>query len=94
MRNKARPEGSIAEAYTVNEALTFCSMYLTGIEIRFNQDKRNEDRFECRVQGCLSIFSQQDRLLGSQQHLQCLKEDIAKAHWYIMNNCPELRPYL
>ena len=94
VRNKARPEGSIAEVYTVNEALTFCSMYLIGIETRFNRDERNEDRFERRVQGCLSIFSQQARLLGSQQHLQCSKEDLAKAHWYIMNNCPELRPYL
>ena len=45
VRNKAWPEGSIAEAYTVNEALTFCSMYLTGIETRFNRDE-NEDRFE------------------------------------------------
>ena len=26
--NKARPEGSIVEAYVVNESLTFCSMYL------------------------------------------------------------------
>ena len=34
-RNKALPEGSIVEAYTVNEALTFCSMYLTGIETRY-----------------------------------------------------------
>ena len=53
----------------MNEALTFYSMYLTGIETRFNRDERNEDRFEHRVQGCLSIFSQQARLLGSRQHL-------------------------
>ena len=74
MRNKAQPEGSIAETYTVKI------------------DERNEDQFERRVQGCLSIFSQQARLLGSQQHLQCSKEVLAKAHWYIMNNCPKLRP--
>ena len=30
-RNDARPKGSIAEAI-VNEALIFCSMYLSGIE--------------------------------------------------------------
>ena len=46
MRNKAQPKGSITEAYSVNEALTFCSMYLSGIEIRFNRGERNEDRFE------------------------------------------------
>ena len=37
VRNHARPEGSIAEDYIINEALTFCSMYLSGIETRFNR---------------------------------------------------------
>ena len=41
IRNLARPEGSIAEANIVNEALTFCSMYLNGIETKFNRLERN-----------------------------------------------------
>ena len=41
VKNYARPEGSIVEAYIVNEALTFCSMYLSGIETKFNRLKRN-----------------------------------------------------
>lgn len=41
VRNRAHPEGSIAEAYIVNEALTFYSMYLRGIETRFNRQERN-----------------------------------------------------
>ena len=69
VRNKARSKSSIAKAYTVNEALMFCSMYLTRIETHFNRSERNKDRFEHRVQGCLSIFSQQARPLGSRQHL-------------------------
>lgn len=32
VRNKALPEGSIAEAYIANEALSFCGLYLKGIE--------------------------------------------------------------
>ena len=43
VRNKAQPEGLIAEAYTVNEALMFCSMYLTRIETCFNRSEMNED---------------------------------------------------
>ncbi|XP_073098878.1 uncharacterized protein [Elaeis guineensis] len=39
VRNKACPEGSIAEAYVVKECLTFCSMYLRGIETHFNMDE-------------------------------------------------------
>ncbi|TYK24037.1 CACTA en-spm transposon protein [Cucumis melo var. makuwa] len=43
VRNKARPEGSIAEAYVMNESSTFCSCYLSGIETRFTRDERNDD---------------------------------------------------
>ncbi|KAM2684022.1 hypothetical protein EV1_045569 [Malus domestica] len=34
VRNKGYPEGSIAEAYLVDECLSFCSMYLRGVESR------------------------------------------------------------
>ncbi|TYK11066.1 uncharacterized protein E5676_scaffold73G00520 [Cucumis melo var. makuwa] len=43
VRNKARPEGSIAEAYVMNKSSTFCSHYLRGIETRFTRDERNDD---------------------------------------------------
>ena len=49
----------------MNEALTFCSMHLSGIETRFNRGERNEYRFENQAQGCLSIFSQQARPINS-----------------------------
>ena len=32
VRNKAQPEGSIAETYTVNEALTFFQCILVGLK--------------------------------------------------------------
>ena len=37
VRNHARPEGSIAKANIVNEALTFCLIYLSDIETKFNR---------------------------------------------------------
>ncbi|GKC23530.1 hypothetical protein Tco_1025680 [Tanacetum coccineum] len=43
VKNKAKPEGSIAEGYVAEEALTFCSQYLKGVETRFNRHGRNED---------------------------------------------------
>ncbi|KAL6506117.1 hypothetical protein OROHE_022646 [Orobanche hederae] len=43
VRNKAHPEGLVAEAYIARECLTFCSIYLQGIETRFNRDERNSD---------------------------------------------------
>ena len=42
VRNKSRPEGSIAETYIVDESLTFVSRYFKGdIETRFNIADRN-----------------------------------------------------
>ena len=38
--NKARPEGSIAESYVAEEALSFCSMYLRDVK---NRPERIED---------------------------------------------------
>ena len=43
VHNKAHPEGSIVEAYILNESLTFCSMYLRGIETIFNHPERNDE---------------------------------------------------
>ena len=43
VRNCAKPEGSIAEGYMVNKALTFCSKYLKGVETKFNRPERNPD---------------------------------------------------
>ena len=57
--NKARPEGSIAEGYVADEALTFCSMYFKGIETRFNRLDRNED--SPYVPRYLTVFQSQCR---------------------------------
>jgi hypothetical protein len=32
VRNRARPEGSIAEAYIADECLTFCSKYMDDVK--------------------------------------------------------------
>ncbi|KAL0560127.1 hypothetical protein IC582_000521 [Cucumis melo] len=66
VRNKARPEGSIAEAYVINESLNFCSMYVRGIETRFNRgDRNNDDIDDEEINNCgQSIFSQHIRWLG------------------------------
>ncbi|XP_057246774.1 uncharacterized protein LOC104900417 [Beta vulgaris subsp. vulgaris] len=41
--NKARPEGSIAEGYIVDECMTLCSRYLDDVETKFNRLERNCD---------------------------------------------------
>jgi hypothetical protein len=41
VRNRSRPEGSIAKAYVADECLTFCSKYLDDVDTIFNREPRN-----------------------------------------------------
>ncbi|XP_042980213.1 uncharacterized protein LOC122310386 [Carya illinoinensis] len=61
VRNKARPKGSIAEAYVHVECLTFCSMYLNDIETRYQRVERNVDLPEQSNEEFFSVFSQKIR---------------------------------
>ncbi|KAA0046654.1 uncharacterized protein E6C27_scaffold427G00170 [Cucumis melo var. makuwa] len=76
VRNKACPEGSIAERYVMNESSTFCSRYLRGIETRFTRDERNDDTIvENEVIGDFEIFKQKVRpleikLISIRKHLR------------------------
>ena len=36
VRNRARPEGLIVEAYIADECLIFCSKYMDNVETRFS----------------------------------------------------------
>ncbi|GJR97531.1 hypothetical protein Tco_0269705 [Tanacetum coccineum] len=43
VRNKAKPEGSIAELLCARRALTFCSHYFWDVTTKFNRPDRNVD---------------------------------------------------
>ena len=89
MRNKSRPEGSIAE-----ECMTFCSRYLGGIETRFNRVGRNFDGGNVESSKRLSIFKQIGRAPGKATPLELSREDLSKAHLYVLKNCDEVRPII
>ncbi|XP_057990571.1 uncharacterized protein LOC131172953 [Hevea brasiliensis] len=65
VHNKARPEGSIAEAYINKECLNFCSMYFHGVETRHNRVERNFDRPQMSIPNGFLIFAQKARTLGA-----------------------------
>ena len=65
-------------------------MYLRGIETQFNREERNNDIAD---DGGLFIFSQKLRLVGAAKYVD-LKEDLERAHWYILSNCAEVEPYM
>ncbi|XP_048494556.1 uncharacterized protein LOC125494787 [Beta vulgaris subsp. vulgaris] len=75
VHNKARPEGSIAEGYIVDECMTLCSRYLDDVETKFNRLERNCDGDDDTARK-LSIFSHPGRPLGGGKPTiwTCMKE--------------------
>ncbi|XP_066396301.1 uncharacterized protein [Miscanthus floridulus] len=63
VRNRARPEGSIAEAYMASDTLTFCSRYMEDIDNRFNHDDGSDG--EMPLPDDISIFKHGVTLVGS-----------------------------
>ncbi|KAF5467964.1 hypothetical protein F2P56_012164 [Juglans regia] len=95
VKNKARPEGSIAEAYIHEECLTFSSMYLHDVPTRFTREDRNIDvGVQTSEISGFSIFSQKVRPLGNAIAIHLEKKLFKTARWYALNNCTEIDQYL
>ncbi|XP_026450757.1 uncharacterized protein LOC113350866 [Papaver somniferum] len=88
VKNKARPEGSIAEGYIVKESLTYCSLYLRGIETKFNREERKNDT-SCDGHGkkgtSLPVFSQSACPISGTIYKQLSKKEIEMGHCKHMN---------
>ena len=72
VRNKAKPEGLIVEGNVADEALTFCSMYLEGMQTKFNRANRNDDPNLPKRQ--FSMFSSQCRTMSAKKIVELCKE--------------------
>ena len=96
VKNKSRPEGSIAEAYIENECSTFCSQYLRGVETVFNRRDRNYDSDgDPEIRGrSLDVFTQRIRLLGAGKGHDIDRTEFKKARWFVLNNCKGISNYL
>ncbi|KAF7126992.1 hypothetical protein RHSIM_Rhsim11G0003200 [Rhododendron simsii] len=91
--NRARPEGSIVEAYIVKECITFCSMYLNEVETVHNRPQRNEDFGECRKG--YTVFTETARPFGLVTRNGEMSQELRDvAHWFILLNSPEIEEYL
>ena len=95
VRNKARPEGSIAEGYIDNECLSFCSLYYNDIETLWNRRERNYDVPDTvDFHNKISVFQPTFRRLSGPIHDILSETDWEKLSWYVLNNCVEVHPYL
>jgi len=93
VRNRARPEGSIAEAYVASDTLTFCSRYMEDVDTRFNQNVGSVG--DGPLVGDTSVFMHGVTLVGANR-VHYIDDDavMAKLVWYVLNNCDEVEPYV
>lgn len=90
VRNRAHPEGSIAEGYIAEECLIFCSRYLEGVETAFNRPQRNYDIVENLE---IYKFSSGGRVIGKVESIVIDKKSLAQAHRYVLLHSDILTEY-
>ncbi|XP_020209291.1 uncharacterized protein LOC109794234 [Cajanus cajan] len=96
VRNKAGPEGSIAEGYLIQEILTFCSRYLDNIETRWNRpgrvdDEPNNTQSQSRVG---ELFPMVGKHVGGSLYFTLTPKEKLQAHRHVLTNCPAVDYYL
>ena len=69
IRNKARPEGSIAEWYIVQEAMTFSTQYFRGIQPKFSMRTRDDEKLQHKRNYALEVFHPIGRLIGKNNYI-------------------------
>ncbi|XP_075514028.1 uncharacterized protein LOC142549125 isoform X2 [Primulina tabacum] len=85
VKNRARPEGFIAECYLAEEQMIFCSAYIKKVSIIGVRSNRNDDLENGLVEG-LSISKGKEKIL--EDHV------LQAAHRYVLFNTAEVEPYL
>nr|GEX47181.1 hypothetical protein [Tanacetum cinerariifolium] len=91
VRNKAKPEGSIAEGYVAEEALTFSSYYFWDVTTKFNRPNRNVDfpPPTCQFQ----VFKSLCKSIGLRSVIRIDHQELKKVIWYVLHNNPEIDTY-
>ncbi|KAL3831075.1 hypothetical protein ACJIZ3_019877 [Penstemon smallii] len=82
MRNKAHPEGSIANGYILEECMTFCSRYLHDAETRASKTPRNYDG-----------GNENGRLVGNGKEFHIDHVTWVQAHRYVLQNSNAVKSY-
>ncbi|GJT08780.1 hypothetical protein Tco_0843242 [Tanacetum coccineum] len=91
VRNKAKPEGSIAEGYVAEEALTFSSHYFRDVTTKFNRPDRNVDPPPPTCQ--FQVFRSVCKSIGLRSVIRFDAQELKKVKWYVLHNSPEIDTY-
>ncbi|VFR01442.1 unnamed protein product [Cuscuta campestris] len=96
VKNKARVEGSIANAYIVREASHFCSHYFEDyVYTRLHSVPRNDEGdVPAAIESNLSIFQSAGRLSGKTKKRRLSDDELKALHHYLMLNSVEIEPFI
>ncbi|GJT88153.1 reverse transcriptase domain-containing protein [Tanacetum coccineum] len=91
VRNKAKPEGSIAEGYVAEQALTLTSYYFQDVTMKFNRPDRNVD---CPPPTCqFQVFKSLCKSIGLRSVIRIDHQELKKVIWYVLHNSPKIDTY-
>lgn len=91
VRNRAYPEGSIAEGYIADECLTYCSRFLDETT-RFTRPPRNPDPSDNTKD--LYMFESAGEPIGKAITVARFDNQfLVQAHRYVLRHCDELEDF-
>ena len=101
VKNRANPEGSIAEWYIANESITYCSLYFDGVETKFNRAIRNDDEdvlFSMEKNSYLMqnlpLLIAHGRPIGNVRNEPICDKTLVQAHQYVLYNCDAIARFI
>lgn len=90
VRNRAQPEGSIAEGYIAQECITFCSRYFQGVETVFNRPQRNDVANPIED---MYLFATAGRAKGKVEMVELDELSRKQAHRYVLLHLDDIDEY-
>ncbi|XP_019251295.1 PREDICTED: uncharacterized protein LOC109230226 [Nicotiana attenuata] len=87
VRNRAYPEGSIAEAYIENECMAFCSRYLEGGDSRSYCSRKCSDEIEHETSKEECLFRTVGKSYGGVDVFELDEKTWLQAHRHVLFNC-------
>jgi hypothetical protein len=93
--NKALPEGSIVEAYVLEEISQFCGLYFADeVFTRLNRQDRYNDGGFTKNDHRILIVSYPGRAIGKLPVRNLTTEELDATHYYVLLNFPEFDPFI
>jgi len=86
VRNKAQPEGSIAEGYLAENVLTFFYQYMEGMETRTNRSSRVDDSSNIDISKLNTLFPPIGRVVSVASAVE-MSTERTQEHQYVLFNC-------